>query len=187
MSPLFASYYFPSLDSPAHLYNAKLILELLQGDAFIVQHFYQFNPMVVPNWIGHALLALFYFICGEWWMAEKLMLVLYFVSLPLAVDYFIRTIGGNRWLSFWSLPFVFSFVFSIGFYNFSLSIIFALLFLSKSWKFFERQYSVKEILILFSLLLMVYFSHGFTFLLTLFIWGASALPCLIHEWKRVNR
>ena len=184
MWPLFASYYFPSLDSPAHLYNAKLILELLQGDGFIVQHFYQFNPMVVPNWIGHALLALFYFIFGEWWMAEKLMLILYFVSLPLAVDYFIRTIGGNRWLSFWSLPFVFSFVFSIGFYNFSLSIIFALLFLSKSWKFFERQYSVKEILILFSLLLMVYFSHGFTFLLTLFIWGASALPCLIHEWKK---
>jgi hypothetical protein len=184
MSPLYASYYFPSLDSPAHLYNAKLILELMQGDGFIVQHFYQFNPMVVPNWMGHALLALFYLIFGEWWLAEKLMLVLYFVSLPLAVDYFIRTIGGNRWWSFWSLPFLFSFVFSIGFYNYSLSIIFALLFLSNSWKFFERQFSVKENLMLFLLLLMVYFSHGFTFLLTLFIWGASALPCLIIEWKK---
>jgi hypothetical protein len=31
---------------------------------------------------------------------------------------------------------------------------------------------------------MVYFSHGFTFLLTLFIWGASALPYLIREWKK---
>lgn len=183
MSPLFASYYFPSLDSPAHLYNAKLILELLQGDGFVVQHFYHFNPMVVPNWMGHALLALFYFIFGEWWLAEKLMLVLYFVSLPLAVDYFIRTIGGNRWWSLWALPFVFSFVFSIGFYNYSLSIIFALLFLSRSWHFFERQFSVKENLMLFSLLLMVYFSHGFTFLLTLIIWGASALPNLIREWK----
>ena len=184
MWPLFVSYYFPSLDSPAHLYNAKLLLELLQGDSFIVQYFYQFNPMVVPNWIGHALLALFYLISGEWWLAEKLMLVLYFVSLPLAADYFIRTIGGNRWLSFWSLPFVFSFVFSIGFYNYSLSIIFALLFLARSWQFFERQYSVREVLILFSLLLLLYFSHGFTFLLTLFIWGASALPHLIHEWKK---
>ncbi len=184
MSPLFVSYYFPSLDSPAHLYNAKLILEILQGDNYIVQHFYQYNPLLVPNWIGHALLALFYFICGEWWLAEKLMLVLYLVSLPLAVDYFIRTIGGNRWLSFWSFPFVFSFVFSIGFYNFSLSIIFALLFLARSWQFFESHYSVKENLILFSLLLTVYLSHGFTFLLTLFIWGASALPHLIHEWKK---
>ncbi len=184
MSPLFVSYYFPSLDSPAHLYNAKLILEMLQGDGFVVQHFYHFNPMVVPNWMGHALLALFYFIMGEWWMAEKLMLVLYFVSLPLSIDYFIRTIGGNRWFSFWSLPFVFSFVFSIGFYNYSLSIIFALLFLSRSWHFFERQFSVKEVLMLFTLLLMVYFSHGFTFLLTLFIWGASALPYLIVEWKK---
>jgi hypothetical protein len=184
MYPLFVSLYFPSLDSPAHLYNAKLLLELLQGDGFIVQHFYQFNPLVVPNWIGHALLALFYFIFGEWWLAEKLMLMLYFISLPMAVDYFIRTIGGNRWLSFWSFPFVFSFVFSIGFYNFSLSIIFALLFLSVGWHFFERHYSVKKMLMLFLLLLMVYFSHGFTFLLTLFIWGASARPCLIHEWKK---
>lgn len=183
MFPLWGSTYFPALDSPAHLYNAKLILALLNDDSPMVHQFYYFNPLVVPNWIGHALLALFYCLFGEWWMAEKCLLVLYFIAIPLGFDLFIRSVGGNRWLSFWSLPFVFSFVFSIGFYNYSLSIVFALLFLSKSWHFFEKQFSWKEYLTLLSLLLLLYFSHGFTFLLTLLVWGSASLPVLWHQWK----
>src|SRR5690349_10125799 len=48
--------FFPTMDGPAHLYNARLIRELLGGNSALAPYVV-LNDFPVPNWLGHFILA----------------------------------------------------------------------------------------------------------------------------------
>jgi hypothetical protein len=47
-----------SLDGPSHLYSAVVMRHLFAGDAFYQQYFH-FNSLLVPNWLGPLMTAIF--------------------------------------------------------------------------------------------------------------------------------
>ena len=50
--------YFPTMDSPAHLYNSNLLVELLSNTDSSIHELFIFNPDIVPNWTGHIIMGL---------------------------------------------------------------------------------------------------------------------------------
>ncbi len=80
--PVLTTKYFITLDGPSHLYNANLIKELLLGKNQLIKDLFQFNPIPVPNWSGHFIMAFFCWLFPAF-IAEKLLLVIYLVFTPL--------------------------------------------------------------------------------------------------------
>lgn len=161
--PIFQGHFFPSLDGPAHLYNAGLIKELSLHPHGFLESYYQFNTVPVPNWSGHFVLAFFrLFLPG--FLAEKLLLILYLVGLPYSFRAFIRVINpASVSLSYLILPFTYSFLFILGFYNFCLGLI-CLFYILTFWlKNNPAPFSWKFVLKLSLLLIITFFSHVFVF------------------------
>jgi hypothetical protein len=173
--PLAVFRFFPTMDGASHLYNSNIILELLSHN-HIFQSFFDLNPELVPNWTGHFILTLFNSFLPAW-MAEKLLLILYAILLPLSFRYLIHIVNPeNKILSLMALPFVYTFVFGLGYYNFSLSLI--VLFFSLAVYFKYRDISrVKFTLLFLGLFLLTYLSHLFFVVLLL------ALLLGIEVWR----
>src|SRR6185436_12721844 len=91
LAPVWALRYFPTQDGPSHLENANILLLLQRGDPPIFREYFSINTAPTPNWLGHAVLAGLILIAGPM-IAEKLMLTLYIVALPLAVRYAFRVV-----------------------------------------------------------------------------------------------
>ena len=120
--PVLKFRFFLTVDGPAHLYNATIIREMLTGDQSLYTLFFKFNEQLVPNWSGHFLMMLAGFIVPPW-IAEKLVLLLIMISLPYVIYRILKTrnipINGSLLLI---LPFTFTLVFYLGFYNYLLGI-----------------------------------------------------------------
>jgi len=178
--PVLSHHFFPTLDGPAHLYNANLINHMLLHPDF--DSFLQFNPEPVPNWTGHILLCFFkWFLPGN--LAEKLLLILYFIGLPYAFRSLIKSAKGYIWLSYLIFPFTYNYLLSLGFYNFSLGIIGLLIVLS----FWIRNHetitaSIKKIVILNILLILIYFSHVMMFSITLLAVVCYTFITFLKQW-----
>ncbi|MNJ88816.1 hypothetical protein D3C87_63730 [compost metagenome] len=156
--PVLNHRFFPTLDGPAHLYNATLINHMLFNSDF--DAFLQFNPEAVPNWTGHLLLCFFKgFLPG--YLAEKFLFIAYFVGLAYAFRNLIKSFNpGYMGLSYLIFPLTYNFLFSLGFYNFSLGLIGLLLILAfwvKNQEIIAR--SPKKMILFGILLLLTYFSH----------------------------
>ena len=161
--PLFTTSWFLTVDGPAHLYNSKLLLELFASNS-TVQEFYIFNSALLPNWTGHFLQALFLKIF-EASLAEKLVLSLYVLGLPLSVRYALKTIGAkNLYIVYFIFPVTYSFLFYYGFHNFNFGLIFYFLALSVWYKSRNGKLTTLRIFALVGLTLAIYFSHVLQFL-----------------------
>jgi hypothetical protein len=171
--PVFSYRFFPTLDGPAHLYNANLINHLLFTSHSNFDSFLQFNSEAVPNWTGHALLCFFkWFLPGS--LAEKMVFILYFVGLPYSFRNLTKSINPEYiGLSYLIFPFTYNYLLALGFYNFSFGLIGLLLILSYWIKNHQTiAGSIKKILILSLLLILTYFSH-----IVMFSIGLLALSC----------
>lgn len=167
--PILIGKYFPTLDGPAHLYNSQLINSLLFDDNTILSRFFIFNQELVPNWSGHIILSFFnLFLPG--FVAEKVLLLFYMIGLPLSFRSLTKTIlPSNSYLSYLIFPFTYSFVFFLGFYNFSIALVFMFIALNYWIKHEANLFSIKKIAILFLLFILTYFSHIFVFSILIFI------------------
>ncbi|MCB0478498.1 MAG: hypothetical protein KDC84_10065 [Crocinitomicaceae bacterium] len=179
--PLFQGPFLPTMDGAAHLYNSNLILQELYGNETVSQ-FFSMNSEWVPNWSGHFILAFFNsFLPG--YLAEKIFLLIYFIGLPYAFRYFLKTLqpDGNAYLlSYFILPFCYSFMMLMGFYNFSIAILF--FFLSAAYWIQNRdQLSWKKTIILGLLLLSTYFSHLVVFGLLIFVLFVHLLLSVVSK------
>ena len=158
---LFATRFYPSMDGPAHLYNSNLIKHLLLKDDFI-REFYQINTIPIPNWTSHFILS-FSHLFFPGWLAEKFLLIFYVCGLAISFRLLIKSLKpGNLALSVFIFPFIYSYLFHLGFYNYSLSFIFFFLTLS----FWLNNYKTNQLsmyLITGTLLLATYFSNILTF------------------------
>lgn len=169
--PVFSHRFFPTLDGPAHSYNATLINHMLFHSDF--DKFLQFNTEAVPNWTGHFLLCFFkWFVPG--YLAEKLLFITYFAGLAYAFRNLVRSFNPEYiGLSYLVFPLSYHFLFALGFYNFSLGLIGLLLILAfwvKNHEIMVR--SPKKMLLFGVLLLLTYFSH-----ILMFSIGLLAVSC----------
>jgi hypothetical protein len=155
--PIFAHHFFPTLDGASHLYNAHCIKELFIGNEYL-QGFVHLNPFPNPNWTGHFIIAFFnLFLPG--WLAEKTFLLIYMIGLPYAFRYLLRAFSPQNTLaSFLIFPFCYSYMLLLGFYNFSISLVF-LLFTIGFWLRNKDRLTVYKSILLMLLVTATYFSH----------------------------
>ncbi|MBN2348882.1 MAG: hypothetical protein JXJ22_08605 [Bacteroidales bacterium] len=175
--------YFPTVDGPAHLYNSRLILEMVSNPQSPVHDFLIFNPHINPNWTGHILLVLFLTLLPAF-LAEKLLLLIYLIGFPMGFRMLFQTLGVKRsFLVYMVFPFTYSFLFLYGFYNFHFGLV--LLFFSISlWIKYLNRPSFKQVLLLFVFSGLMVLSHIFVFavfLLVIFLLNFNNLKKLLHS------
>jgi len=165
--PLLCFRLFPTLDGPAHLYNANIIGRLIGGDAHFGA-FFGLSTYPEPNLLGHFLMTLLNTFLPAW-MAEKFVLVLYAAGLALSFRTLVHTIRPDAlFTDYFIFPFIYTFPFCIGFFNFCLSI--PLCFFSLAlWLRFRERRGLKRGLGLAALLLLTYFAHASSFFIALLI------------------
>ena len=121
--PIWLFPYVPTQDGPAHLDAAATLLELSRGSA-LFGTFFEAQWQLGTNQLYHALLVLL----GSAMpllLAEKLLLSLYVLCMPLAVLFALRGLrGANRSAVFLVFPAICPFVFYLGFYNFCAGLVF---------------------------------------------------------------
>lgn len=176
---------FVTLDGPAHLYNSVLIRELIGTQFYDVitnPHFFlQFNTFPEPNWTGHLVMSLLTFVLPVL-MVEKVMLLSIVILTAFGyrklIHSFQSTVSLNSWMLF---PFLFNFVFCLGFINYSIAV--ALFPFAISWWLKNRtDYSFKNIIIGFCWLALIYFSHLVIFLFTVLAMGLYTLS----HWRKLH-
>lgn len=179
----FTSFY-PSMDGASHLYNSNLLGQILKGNIEISQ-FYSISSLPIPNWMSHFVLGIFTFILPGW-MAEKIFLILYVAGMALSFRYLIKQINSDApFLSILIFPFIYSFLFHLGFYNFSISFIFLFLALG----YFVKNmtcFSVKKYVLLFLLLTLTYFSNILIFGFLGLILGLFIVHSSYVQYKTTN-
>lgn len=156
--------FYPSLDGPAHLHNANILKHLISGNDFL-ETYYTVNSIVIPNWISHIFLATAGYIFPAW-LAEKALLMGYISGMAFSFRYFVRqTNPKNIYFSLVIFPFAYTFLFHLGFYNFSLSFIFLFLAIGLYYKMLhgKSHKNLKNYLLLFTLFTLCYFSNALTF------------------------
>jgi hypothetical protein len=183
MFPVLSTHYFPTLDGPAHQYNARLIHHLLSGDIPVVNWYFTFSTELVPNWFGHVLLYLFNLILPSV-MAEKAVLLCYVVGLPLSFRYFITSFNKeNVGISYLIFPFVYTLFFLMGFYNFNLALV--LLFLASGyWMRSGSHPGWLRYLGMFFLITCTYFAHLFVFVVLLMSLGLYEAGGLVRDYRK---
>jgi hypothetical protein len=161
--PLLLHKFFPTLDGPAHLYNANLIAELLFLDNEHLNTFFSINNEPVPNWLGHALLVFFNFFIPAY-LSDKILLIFLSFGLAYSFRYLIKNISPNNlFYSYFIFPFCYSFLFILGFYNFCLALVLLFITITYWVKNEDSVYSLKHFLFLSLLISLIYFSHIFVF------------------------
>lgn len=166
--PVLIFKFFPTLDGPAHLYNSNIISNLLFSKSQL-NDFFILNSEPIPNWTGHLLLSAFNVFLPAF-IAEKMLLLFYTIALPLSFWKLIGIISpDNKLFSYFIFPFIYSFTFYLGFYNFSIALIFMFLTIAFWINDGKSFLSFRNILKLFLLITLMYFSHIFVFALTVFL------------------
>ena len=181
--PILHTKYFLTVDGPSHLYNAQIIANnLFSKTENVLNSFFGISFFPVPNLSGHLLLALLSTIMPGW-LAEKMLLTIQILLLPLAWKYLIDSFARNaKYLYFFIFPFVYGFTFYYGFYNFNLGLILALVGLGYFRRVIATKFSKRDALIIGGLSLAIYFSH----LLTLLFFYAS-LGAILLEFAPSER
>ena len=170
--PVLLFTYFPTLDGPAHLYNSYLIRELLFHPDSLTADFFDFNSRIVPNWLGHMLLVFSHmFLPG--FLAEKVLLLVYIIGLPYAFRAFVLSLNARSTaISFAIFPFTYSFLWGLGFYNFSLATVLLFIALRYGIKTLDKL-TWQRGLVLFFFITLTYFAH-------LFIWGILGVILILY-------
>jgi len=176
---VFVVKFYSSLDGPAHLYNSGVLLNLLKGNSFL-SDYYTINPLPVPNWTSHFILS-FLLVFLPSWLAEKFLVMIYISGMAFSFRFLVKQLNPqNTGASVLIFPFIFSFLFHLGFYNFSLSSI--LLFLSIGFwiKTYHRHYWA-DYLFLFLLITTAFFTNV---LILGFIGLTLGFYTLYHTFKK---
>lgn len=181
--PVFLIQLFPTVDGPAHLYNARVIVELLTNDTSPLKDYYIFNSSIVPNWTGHFFLSLLLlFFSGA--VAEKIFLAAFIVFMPLSFRYIFKVTNAKEvYLSYFVFPFIYSFLFFYGFYNFLVGLVFLFFAIALWLKYSRKGWTYARVLGLSALAVILYFSHLFVLLVFLLFTGIY----VIVSWRYLSK
>jgi hypothetical protein len=172
LAPVWAYRYFPTQDGPSHLLNARVFDQCADQKAPEAE-FYERRWSPIPNWTAAAVLDLLAAVLPPF-TAEKALVSIYLIGLPLAVDYFLTAMDAAG-ASALGLLFLWNSCLLRGFYSYGLGM--ALLFLTLGW-FLRRPSALDagDTARLSGLLLASYFTHLAAFLIAVFclLWFAAA-------------
>ena len=157
--PIWSIQFFPSQDGPSHVYNALIVKEYFNTNEYPLFHkYYDLNAKPMPNWFGHATMAILMFIVNPL-IAEKLLLSGYVLLFLLSGRYLLINVDPTKkWLALAFFPFVYNYLLNMGFYNFSYSVGFFLLAVGYWWKH-HQNLRLKHAAILNLIMVCCYFSH----------------------------
>ena len=123
LAPIWFFRYFPSQDGMVHVYNAYILKPYQNPALYKMREIFQLNWTIFPNWVSHLLMAGSMFVVSPL-IAEKILLTLCILGVPLAFLYFQRRVDPANDCYVWP-GFLFSYYYLLhmGFYNFSLSFV----------------------------------------------------------------
>ncbi len=178
--PVWICHYFHTQDGPSHLYNAQIIREYWNS-SYQFPEFYNIQWSPLPNWITHFLLAGLLFIFPPI-LAEKVFLSFYIIFFPTAVIYCLNSIeAGRKTICLMVFPFIYNYLFLMGFYSFAFSVPFYFLALGYWWQH-KDHHSAKNIILLNLILIGAYFSHLISYGLALISLG---LLIIVSHYKQI--
>jgi hypothetical protein len=182
--PLILLPYYPSLDGPVHLYNVNLLREMIMGGNPLITDFFSINRDIIPNWTSTFILAIFRLVLSSQ-VADKLFLLTIAFALPWTVFSLIRRVAPqNMLLSLFSLSFVYTYPFGLGFYNFCFGVVVYLCILN-FW--IGRKNVLASLMGLSGLLLLAYFTHILVFVLSFSSVGLYSVLQLAGNIRRKTR
>lgn len=180
--PLYLVTWFVTVDGPAHLYNANIISNYFNGFSHDISRYFYFNNNPEPNWTGHFLFVVFLQFFPSF-LAEKLVLTLYVVLLPVSFRLLIRSqTKENSFTSYLIFPFIYNLPFCFGFYNFSFGL--PVLFFGIYFWITTSSFDWKRGVLFFFLVMLAYFSHLFSSLLLLFVTGLLLFSSMLTPGKK---
>lgn len=181
--PVCSTHFFITLDGPVHLYNSNLINWMLSEPEGLAGNYFYFNPQPPPNILGHVILCVFNSFLPSY-LAEKGLLIIYIIALPLSFRLLIARFGSLSF-SYFIFPFIYSDFFYEGFFNFCLSLPLFFFLLSSFVKHMGRL-NWKRVIALFILLTLLYFCHLLVFLLAFGCMGLLAVLTAGVRWLQAN-
>ncbi len=180
--PIWAFTYLPTTDGPAHLANADILRKYNDPELEVFRKYYTISSTPSPNLAGHLLLLGFLKIVPPV-LAEKLLLSLYIILLPLGLRYAARSIRPkSSWIGFLAFPMIYSFLLGQGFYNFCLSLP-AFLFTVGYWFRYRDKMDLKRGLALGGLSILLYSCHLFSLVMACAVIGLMACAFVIAAWR----
>ena len=165
LAPVLIFPFIPTQDGPGHQAVASILRQYGQPEAVLLREYYQTNGEALPNRF------IFFLLDGVLGaipvpMAETVLLAAYVLLLPLSVRYALKAIDpGARFLSLLAFPFLFNFMFQMGFFNFCFSLA-AFFFATGYWLKHQEEMTAPRTAGLCLLVLWVYFCHPVTLVVT---------------------
>jgi hypothetical protein len=183
VSPVWFLSQMPTQDGPAHLYNGYLLSGWWKGSFPIDRTFFALNPAPVPNWLSTAILALLMQAVSPL-LAERLLLTSYIVLFPVAFRYASRSFDRiPRYTYFLGFALVWNHLFSMGFLNYCLSLVWYLFFIGY-WARSRAQFGATQVIVSLGFSLLLYFSNGLSYYLAVSALGLASIAWLITESRR---
>jgi hypothetical protein len=172
--PIWLLPFFPTQDGPTHLTIARVLRDYDRPEYPVLREVFEKNGEAVPNRFIYFVLAdVLRFVSVP--VAEKILLSAYVILLPLAVRYAVAGVSpGNASLAVLALPFTFNFLLTMGFYNFSLSLV-AFFFALGWWLRHRDRFGPLAALVFAALSIWVYFCHAVTLVALLATVGVAAI------------
>lgn len=182
----------PTQDGPAHIYNSDVLARFGRAEWPELREYFRINRNLDPNWASHVLMAAASMVVGPV-IAEKLLVSLYLLFLPLTVRYLIWSptvatatteapISDHRRgladesravASLLVFPFLYSYSLHMGFYNFVMSLGFFFAVLGFYVRYRDAM-TPGRILVLALLILALYFCHAVSLVASILGIGAIA-------------
>jgi hypothetical protein len=164
--PIWSVAYVPTIDGPAHVYNAFVHRNLGNAEYPLFADHYEVDWRPMPNWWTHGVLALL-MVPFEPRLAEKLLLSGLVVLFAGAARYFAGSVDrARRWIGYLALPLLYNQLLLLGFYNFAFGLAFYLFAVGFWWRH-RTSPSLAFGLQLSLLLLLCWFSHIVSLILAL--------------------
>lgn len=171
--------YIPQSDGYYHAMNARFIVDLLTGDCPLTAQLYQFNDRLVPNWTGHAFMALLIYLGSSVMMAEKILMSACMVLPATGFRFLLRKSGANPLYSWIMLAQGLNVFAVMGVYNYLLGLALGLYVIGLYIHNREKNWTLPVACLLSALLVATWFSHLLgVFVAGLFIALSEAKPFL---------
>ncbi len=163
--PIWIFSYTPTQDGPGHQAVTAILRQYDLPGAGLLRQYYLPNREALPNWLIFFLMGrVLGFLTVP--MAEKAVLTAYVLLLPLSARYALRAIDPRSgFLAVLAFPFVYNYLFNMGFFNFCWSLA-AFLFTAGFWLRYAGRMGPGRTVILALLVLWVYFCHPVTLVVT---------------------
>jgi len=180
--PIWVFKYFPSQDGPSHIYNS-FILKHYHDSEYVFDKFYEIRKSPVPNWASYFIMVPLMYVVPPL-IAEKILLTIYIALMALSMLYLVNSVEGGRTpLAFLCLPFIYNYLFLMGFYNYSLSVALLILVMGYWWKHYHS-FGLKNMVILGLLLIALYFCHLVCLVLAMLSIALISIINLLPRFKK---